>query len=129
MSTSRSDLRQRILECLPGEQSPARLPEIGRRQGIGAGVKDDLHPAVAEKSDVLQERGVPGQGLVWVGDGDDRLSGSQPLIEQSQRQCVADPVGPLVNRVERGGGDHKRIRRERQYVRVFWVFVIIANRM
>ena len=92
------------------------------------GIEDDRDPAAAQRRDAAPERRVAGQGHVRPRHGDDWQALAGRLVEQAQRQCVADPGRPLVDGVEGGRGGGERAG-GRQDIRGIRIFEACANRM
>src|SRR5580704_2093371 len=95
---------QRGPQLVPGEDG--RIAGGARKAG---GIKDHLDSPLPQQADAALKGWMPGQGRVRPGNGDDRQAGAQALVQQTERQRVADTQGQPVDRAERGRGHDERV--------------------
>ena len=108
------DARELALQRLPGEACPAGFVVV--RQVFR--VEDDGDPAATQRRDAHAECRVPGEGGVRPGHGDNRQAETDRLVQQPERQGVADPGSPLVDRVESGRDRRERAGRRQDVRRI-----------
>ena len=114
---------QRGLQLVPGEDG-----WFGGRARNAGGIKDHPHSPLPEQAEVALERRVPGQRGVRPRHRDDRQAGAEALVQQPERQRVADAQRQPVDRAERGRGHDERVGR-RQHVRIIRLLVVRPDRM